>query len=165
MIEQQGRVTRTGGGQAWVLVGPSGGCAACASGQGCGAGLLGRLLRRRPVELTVPDSQGLRVGQAVMLGVPEAVFLGMVMRMYGWPLLSGLALAAFSHHIAELYEFGRAWVDVASLGGLLAGGGMALAWRRIPGERQWLEGKATMLRAVHGRPCRDVAAGSDPGTV
>ena len=163
MIEQQGRVTRAGQGQAWVLVGPTSGCAACAAGEGCGAGVFGRLLRRKPVELPVTDSEGLRAGQAVMVGVAETVFVGMVMRMYGWPLLWGLALAGFCHHIAGLYELGRAWTDLASLSGLLAGAWAALAWRRGSSPRRTPGGGIAVLRVIEGQPCAMRPACGDPG--
>ena len=163
MIEQQGRVVRTGEARAWVLLGPASGCAACAAGQGCGAGLLGRLLRREPVELSLPDPGGLRVGQAVLVGVGESAFLGMVMHVYGWPLLAGLALGAVCHHIAGLYDLGRAWTDLATLGGLLGGAWASLARRRGASERRLLSGGATVLRAVEARSCEGRAARNDAG--
>ncbi|MEJ2385650.1 MAG: hypothetical protein P8Y54_14930 [Xanthomonadales bacterium] len=51
MIEQQGRVTGAAGSQVRVRLGGTSGCTTCDAGRGCGAGVFGRLLQRRPVEL------------------------------------------------------------------------------------------------------------------
>lgn len=128
MIEQQGRVLSTGGGRASVRLGGQAGCAACAAGRGCGAGLFGRMLRRRPVVLQLSNAVGARDGQAVVVGLPERSFLRLVLRFYLAPLLGGLGGAAFGHYLSVRAGASPGAVDAAALLGALAAGG-AVLWR------------------------------------
>jgi sigma-E factor negative regulatory protein RseC len=87
LIEQQARVIRSAESSVVVRIGGQTGCSACDEGKGCGAGLFGRLLKRKPLELELPnhfdslnDIQG---GQAVSVGLSESLFLKMVFRLYG----------------------------------------------------------------------------------
>ena len=65
MIEQQARVLRADDLQVVVRIGGQTGCAACDAGQGCGAGLFGKLLRRNPVELQLTNDIGASAGQSI----------------------------------------------------------------------------------------------------
>lgn len=135
MIEQQGRVVGLSGGFAQVRVGAATGCAQCDAGQGCGAGLFSRLIRRQVVELTVDNDVDADIGEAVVLAIPETLYLHLVWRLYGLPLLAGLAGAAFGHQICA-WSVGEGGVqDVATLLGGLVGWGIALAWRSVRRER------------------------------
>jgi sigma-E factor negative regulatory protein RseC len=124
MIEQQGVVVASSNGQAQVRLGGRSGCAACDAGRGCGAGVFGRLLQRRPVLLSLDNRLGAGQGQAVMVGLPESWFLALVTRFYLYPLLAGLVGAVLGHYVSSTFEFGTTVKDAASLlGALLAGGG------------------------------------------
>ena len=90
MIEQQGRVVDATGARVRVRLGGTTGCTACDAGRGCGAGVFGRLLRRRPVELEFDNHVGAEPGQAVMVGLPESLFLALTLRLYLLPLLAGV---------------------------------------------------------------------------
>lgn len=121
MIEQQGQVVRIRGGQAWVRMGPQSGCPTCAAGEGCGAGLFGRLLRRGDVTVPVAPEGDARVGEVVMVGLPEPVFLGLVLRLYGAPLAAGLAGALLSHQLMGDESWSVGARDLVTLvAGLLA---------------------------------------------
>ena len=89
MIEQQARILSVEHGLAQVSVGPQSGCSACDAGQGCGAGLFGRLLRRKPISVVLPNPGGFRAGQSVVLAVSELFYLRLVARLYALPLASG----------------------------------------------------------------------------
>lgn len=122
MIEQQGVVVGSSDGRAQVRLGGRSGCAACDAGRGCGAGVFGRLLKRRPVILSLDNRLGAGQGQAVMVGLPESWFLALVMRFYLYPLLAGLVGAVLGHYVSTTFEYGTAVTDAASLlGALLAG--------------------------------------------
>jgi sigma-E factor negative regulatory protein RseC len=122
MIEQQGRVTAASDARVRVRMGGTSGCSACDAGRGCGAGIFGRLLQRRPVELEFENHIGAGIGQAVMVGLPESIFLRLVLRLYLLPLLSGLAGAVAGHYLSGRAGLSGAVVD---LGALLAGVGLA----------------------------------------
>lgn len=130
MIEQQGQAVSRSGGRVTVRLGGKSGCAACEAGRGCGAGVFGKMLRRRAVELDFDNHVGARRGQAVIVGVPESLFLGLVMRFYLLPLLAGLAGAAFGHYLAGILGAGTAGRDVIALLAGLAGGAVVLRHAR-----------------------------------
>ena len=122
MIEQQGVVVASRSGRAQVRLGGRSGCTACDAGRGCGAGIFGRLLRRRPLVLTLDDALGVSPGQAVMVGLPESWFLTLVTRFYLYPLLAGLVGAMLGHYVSDKFEAVMAVKDAAALlGAVLAG--------------------------------------------
>jgi sigma-E factor negative regulatory protein RseC len=131
MIEQQGRVVDATGRRIRVRLGGTAGCTACDAGRGCGAGLFGRLLKRRPVDLEFDNTIDARPGQAVMVGLPEALFLRLTARLYLAPLLAGLAGAAAGHALAIRAGLAGGALDLAALaGGLLLAGAVLVYTRR-----------------------------------
>jgi sigma-E factor negative regulatory protein RseC len=130
MLEQQGQVVAATDGRVSVRLGGQSGCAACDAGKGCGAGLFGRLLRRRPVELEFDNHVDARCGQAVVVGVPEQWFLRLVARFYLLPLLAGLGGAAVGHHVAVVLQMGSGGRDSLTLAGAVVAGAVALWWNR-----------------------------------
>jgi len=131
MIEQQGRVMSATEHRIRVRLGGTSGCSACDAGRGCGAGVFGRLLKRRPVDLEFDNAVGARAGQAVVVGLPESLFLALAARFYLAPLLGGLAGAAVAHVLAARLGYDGAALDLAALAGgvLLAAGVLRLSRR------------------------------------
>lgn len=130
MIEQQGRVVGARNGKATVRLGGQSGCPACDAGEGCGAGIFGRLLRRREVEIELENPGRARPGEAVVVGMPEKRFLGLVGRLFAAPLLAGLAGAAAAAALAASWAgttaaYGLSQATVVDL--LTAAGGIAAA--------------------------------------
>jgi sigma-E factor negative regulatory protein RseC len=132
MIEQQGVVVGRSGGEVQVRLGGRSGCAACDAGRGCGAGVFGRLLRRRPVVLSLRNPIGAEQGQPVVVGLPESLFLSLITRFYLYPLLAGLVGAVLGHYVSGKLHPGTAVADAVTLTGALLAG-MAAVWRN----RKW----------------------------
>lgn len=130
MIEQQGKVVGVTGGKACVRLGGSRGCAACDAGKGCGAGLFGRLLRNRPVDLQLDNRSNALAGQAVMVGIPETLFLRLVARMYLYPLLAGLVGAGIGHYMSLRMDLGPQGMDISALVCAVAAGAAVVIWNR-----------------------------------
>jgi sigma-E factor negative regulatory protein RseC len=128
MIEQQGRVVAVDSGEALVQLGGRAGCPACDAGRGCGAGLFGRMLRRRGAVMTFDNHLEARAGQAVVVGLPETWFLSLVARFYLFPLLAGLAGGALGHYVSGLFGAGIGFGDLLTLIAALLGGAVAF-WR------------------------------------
>ena len=120
MIEQQGRVTAAQGGHVRVRLGGTSGCSACDEGKGCGAGVFGRLLRRRPVDLDFPNTVHAQPGQAVIVGLPESLFLALALRLYLYPLLAAMAGAVAGHVLAGALRASDLWTDVSALAAAVA---------------------------------------------
>lgn len=121
MIEQQGSVVGLDGPRALVRIGPVSGCPACEKGQGCGAGVFGRLLQRRPIVLSLANGLGARPGNTVRVAIPEGVFLRLAARFYLVPVLAALAGAAAGHHLGIESGASNGIVDMAAAAGALAG--------------------------------------------
>lgn len=128
MIEQAGVLTRTVGDRAWVRLGGQSGCPACDAGQGCGAGIFARLLRRQAQDVELHNALGARPGETVLVGIAESVYLALVLHAYGLPLLLGLAGAWISHQIGGAGQLQAAWLDAVTLAGGLAAASLAWRW-------------------------------------
>lgn len=152
MIEQQGLALAASDGRVRVRLGGASGCAACDAGRGCGAGVLGRWLARRPVELELVDPVGVRTGQAVMVGLPESVFLRLVGLLYGLPLAAGLAGAGIGHYFMQRMSGSPAAADIGAGLGLLMAAAAAAAWARRRARPGWAT-EVRLLRAVRAEGC------------
>lgn len=130
MIEQRGRVIATEKGRASVRIGGTTGCSACDAGRGCGAGIFGRLLQRRPVTIELENEIDAECGNAVILGLPESIFLRLVLRLYLAPLLAGLAGAVAGHYMSGILDTGTAGSDVLTLVGAIVGGAVIVLRNR-----------------------------------
>jgi len=132
MIEQQGEVVAVAASRALVRLGGKAGCSACDAGRGCGAGLFGRMLRRRPVVLSFDNDLQALPGQSVIVGLREAWFLTLVTRFYLFPIVAGLVGGAIGHYVSgELLLEASATDGLTLLAAVLAGA-IAL-WRN----RHW----------------------------
>lgn len=146
MIEQQGQVIAASGNSARVRIGGKSGCPACDAGKGCGAGIFGRLVSRKPTVLELGNGLDAQVGQAVIVGLPEAVFLFLVLRLYLLPLLAGLAGAVLGHYLSVRFHVGPALTDGAALLGAVLVAATAVVWNR---NREFPDSVAVhLLRAV-----------------
>ena len=131
MIEQNVQVIRCQDDRLWVRLGSQSGCTACDNGNGCGAGVFARLLRRKPVVLELKRNDlSVKAGQMLTLAFPEQVYLKLVFASYGWPLLAALAGAFAGNSFGLSLQLGSAAVDVLTLfAALLAGGFVMLRIR------------------------------------
>ncbi len=154
MIEQQGRVIGLDGPDALVSIGGRTGCSACDAGEGCGAGLFGRLLDRVEAPLRVPNTLDLGPGQAVRLGLTERAFLELALRLYGLPLCLGIGGAVIAFFAVQPMVGRSGWiVDAAVLSGALIAGGWGLRRSRRRLEQAFTRLSPVMLDAVTGLDC------------
>ena len=130
MIEQQGKVVAVANGKASVRLGGNSGCASCDAGRGCGAGVFGGLLKRKPVILELENRVNAEQGQPVMVGIPEALFLRLIARLYLLPLLAAIAGAAIGYYLSILGGSSPVSSDMITLLGGLAGGATMIFWSR-----------------------------------
>jgi sigma-E factor negative regulatory protein RseC len=148
LIEQQGRVIAVQGDRIRVRIGASAGCGACDAGKGCGAGLLGRLLRRKDTVMTFENAIGATVGQAVVVGLSETLFLQLVSRLYLYPLLAALGGAVAGQLAATHLHFSETTTDLAVLSSGLVAGVLAVGWLRRRAVEFPAELAVHLLRAV-----------------
>jgi sigma-E factor negative regulatory protein RseC len=124
LIEQQARIVRIEGASAVARIGGQSGCPACDAGTGCGAGLFARLLRRKPLDIMLDAPAGAQAGDVVQLGLQESLFLRLVMRLYGLPVLALLGGGGLGAYLARMTSAGPGLADLLVL---LGGVGAALA--------------------------------------
>ena len=96
MIEETAQVIRVSDGQAWVETQRRSSCGSCASKSGCGTSALAEWFGRRTVGLEVENGIGAKVGEQVVIGVPETVLVSGAAWIYGLPLLTLLAGAGLA---------------------------------------------------------------------
>jgi sigma-E factor negative regulatory protein RseC len=99
-------------------------CERCASGKGCGAGLLGTQPGDRHVEAIVAKNLNLRNGDEVSIALQPSNVLRAAVIVYGYPLLGALVAAGFAY-TAVLGDVAAA---LAALAGLV-GGFLVARWR------------------------------------
>ncbi|MCB1844245.1 MAG: SoxR reducing system RseC family protein [Halioglobus sp.] len=109
-------------------------CARCATGKGCGAGLLGQSSASRQFELRRPAGMPLRAGDSVVLSMHPERLLQATLLVYGLPLtamlVAPLLASAFFGPMAD-------WkLTAASLAGLVLA---ALAGRRLLAEDRCID--------------------------
>ena len=134
MLEQQGRILEQVGGLATIRMGPVAGCPACAAGKGCGAGILGRLLQCDAVLVQLENLTQAMPGDVVIVGIPERIFLSLVLRLYLRPLLMGLAGAVLGNYFATRMTNQSGIVDGFSLLLGFVAAGLGVAWSRSSGK-------------------------------
>lgn len=117
-------------GRATVLLGGRTGCPSCDAGKGCGAGIFGRLISRKPVSLEIKNRLPLVAGQAVMVGIPEALFLRLLAGFYLLPVLAGVLGAALGQVAAVSLQLTQAGQDLLAFLGALFFAALTLLIRR-----------------------------------
>jgi len=93
-------------------------CARCAAGQGCGGGLLARLLKRRDAEVAVSGVlEGLSVGEVVVVGLAESALLRASVWVYLVPVLAMFVLGAVAQVVLGANDLTVAGFGLAGLAG------------------------------------------------
>lgn len=89
-------------------------CARCASGRGCGAGLVGEDGRLRRVDALIPPGCEIAVGDEVCIELAPDSVLGAALIVYGLPL-AGAIVGAGAAYLAGLGDAGAAVIALAGL--------------------------------------------------
>lgn len=114
MIEQYAIVTQKKEDFAVLEIERRTACGLCGQKRGCGNATWGKLLGHKSQTLTAKNDIHAAVGDAVVVGIDEHVFLKTVFYLYGIPLL-GMLLSAV---LAEAFFDQEYWVLLAALAGL-----------------------------------------------
>jgi sigma-E factor negative regulatory protein RseC len=147
VIEETATVVSTEAGIAELEVVRRATCGACSSSSACGVSLLDRLLGRRPQRLVVTNSLGVRVGDAVVVGVPEGALLKAALAAYLMPLVGLLAGAIMAQGLVASMLPGLGGDTAGLAGGALGFAGALLLLRgysrRLAADPRY---RATLLR-------------------
>jgi len=110
-------VSRAGDMHATINVDVMTACPRCASGKGCGAGILAAGSRTRQLQVLVDPDLGLAEGDVVDLTLAPRNILRAALIVYGLPMLGAIVGAA----IAYAYSLGDTGAAFAALMGLATG--------------------------------------------
>ena len=126
MIEQGATVVAVEEQTAWVETQRHSACGACAMNKGCGAGTLARAFGFKSPRLRVLNSQGVSVGDQVVIGIDERALVRGSFAAYMMPILFMLGFAMLGE------SFFAEWLaiksDVVSLSFGIAGLIVGLLW-------------------------------------
>lgn len=145
MMQEEGQVTGHGKEGVWVETQRRSTCGACNARSSCGSGLLSQFSRRKPhrVLIHVPAGEDLpMVGERVVIGIDESVFLRSAGLLYGLPLVSGMLGGIVAEQLAGAGTLAVPLGFALSL----AAGLMAVRWHAARPERQALYRPRLMRR-------------------
>lgn len=136
MSDSETVVVRIEGGDAWLQVCGREACGQCESAQGCGLGG-----HREPRLQRVRNTVGARVGDTVIVSVPEGAVLKAALMSYFVPLLLIIVATAVGTAVAA---------DRGAIAGAAVGLAAGWAWLRFAGAR--LAGRREPLLSLRLRP-------------
>jgi sigma-E factor negative regulatory protein RseC len=124
MIEEPAVITAVMGERALVRARGMASCGGCGKRGGCSAGLLARALGTREPVIDVNNSIHARVGEDVLVRIPEATLLKGAALVYGVPVAMMLILGLLGHlwaHVLGVREFSDGAATLGGLAGLAIG--------------------------------------------
>ncbi|WP_438971902.1 SoxR reducing system RseC family protein [Methylophaga sp.] len=137
MIEQKATVIRRDAHQVWVEAERQSTCGQCQARKGCGTGLLAKHIGQRFSRIAVKTNKNLKIGQNVVVSIPEQALLSGAFMMYLVPLLMLFASAT----LARMANSGELVEIIAGLSGLLAG--FFLVKKRLKNKNTGVQVKTT----------------------
>lgn len=97
MVETQAKVISVGQDTVNVIAMRASACGGCQSSESCGTSSLAKLFVRKHVELCLPKTVDVTVGDEVVLGMSETAFVKQLMLAYFPPLLLMMLCAGLAH--------------------------------------------------------------------
>lgn len=100
MLEERAKVLSVAEHSIWVSADRQQGCAKCEAGEGCGGGMLTKLVKRKAAELEVRcEITGLQPGDEVIVGLDERALLKTSLMAYLVPVIGLFAGALFAQYL------------------------------------------------------------------
>jgi sigma-E factor negative regulatory protein RseC len=144
MIEENGLIVATEGGEAWVETSRRSSCGSCEA-KGCGTGALSQVLGRRSQRLKVKNPIGAESGEQVVLGIEESALIRGSLAVYLVPLLALLSGGLFGEMMAQQLVLPAEGTSIVCA---LMALGLSLLWLRRFNRRASEDGRfnAVILR-------------------
>ncbi|WP_296805282.1 SoxR reducing system RseC family protein [Thiocapsa sp.] len=117
MIETPAKVVDVKPGVAWVETVRQSACGSCGSAGSCGTSVVAKLFGAPRSRLRIDDAQGLRVGEQVVIGIPDGTLVRASFVAYLIPLVFLIAAAALATRLGA----GEGSVALIGIGGLAIG--------------------------------------------
>jgi sigma-E factor negative regulatory protein RseC len=147
MIETEARVVRVDAGVTWVEARRLSACGHCSSSDSCGTSLLGQVFGNRPTQVRAQNPIDARVGDSVILGLPEQLMISGSVVLYLFPLLGLFAGAVLGEWLAKGMGLSitEPWAILAGLLGVMT---VLLLQRRISVREKEGQVQAVILRKL-----------------
>ena len=124
LVEGFAHVVAVEGGTAWLEPEQTSSCGACSSASACGAKGIGTLASRLEARrFSLPNLDGLRVGERVVVGVSEKALVKASLTAYAMPLATTLFCGAMAQWVADS--------DLVTMAAMVAGLGLGLFGARL----------------------------------
>lgn len=121
MLEEQATVLAVESNAVWVEADRQVGCERCEAGQGCGGGVLGKLVKRGTSRVrALTDLNDLQTGEQVVIGLDERLLVRGSLMTYLLPLITMLVAAIVADQWLQTTDLAVAAAGMFGLGiGLL----------------------------------------------
>jgi len=138
-------------GAAWLVPEQTGSCGACAASGSCGAKGIGTLASRLEYRRFKIDNEvNLRVGERVVIGIPDNALIKAAITAYAIPLATLLLAGALAQ-----WKFGN---DLATMAAMVAGLLLGLGFSHLSAGRLMMQGNLAprfLRRARPGETCNE----------
>lgn len=116
MLEERARVICVEAGSVWVEADRQQGCAKCEAGEGCGGGMLTRLVKRGTSRLEVENKlPDIVPGEEVVIGLDERALLKSSIMTYLVPLLAMFTAALLAEWLLDASDLISAAMGLVGL--------------------------------------------------
>lgn len=140
MIETSATVVDLGPGVAWVETVRQSACGHCESAGRCGTSVVSKLFGASRSRLRIEDTQGLRLGEQVVIGIPDGTLVRASLVAYLLPLVFLIAAAGLATRLGA----GEGTVALIGIAGL--GSGLWLSGRLTGGQSARERYRPVLLR-------------------
>lgn len=113
MIEETAYVVALDDEHVWVEASSQSSCSHCSAQQGCGTASLQKWFKRKPNRLKIPNTQPLRMGDQVVIGIPENALVMGSFLVYVLPLLALIAGALAGVMLSRVFDIH--WQEALSI--------------------------------------------------
>ncbi len=117
MIEETAKVVSVDNEQIIIKTHKKTSCGSCSVNKSCGTGIISNYLTPKTVEFKLENTIKAKVGDTIIVGINERVFLFGSFLMYILPLLFILVFAMFGDYIATIANFNNVELFVITMSG------------------------------------------------
>lgn len=147
MIEERAQVTQVDGDKVTVTSEIKSGCDGCQQVSTCANGQVAKALPTKSLVITLNTdnqckAQQIKVGDQVIIGIPEQHLLRSAWQVYIWPLIGLMLFAFIGQQLinAQLFDYEWQTIILAIIGGI-AGSKLAKWWQTYSGIDQKISPK------------------------
>jgi len=125
MIEEQATVIEVKGDQLTLQAQTQSTCGGCAVNKGCGTSVLSKVVGRKFTQFQVANNIDAKIGDTVIVGIPEDALLKGSLVMYVLPILSMIMFALIADFLLDTSNVRDLFIAASGILGLALGSFLA----------------------------------------